>query len=113
MFEGLEELMTDEQTPDQRFIELSWKLIGYKLMYYYPEEVHQSWEAHLTITDTYYDELEKEYLRLCLELDYENTVAGQTQVDGKTVKGSGMTELDSEKPAVKLARAKFSKRRII
>jgi hypothetical protein len=95
----------------QRHIKLSWDLIGYKMMYYTPEEVHTSWHQRLDIPDSEYDALEKEYLRLCLELDLENTVAGQTSVDGKEVKGKGMTELDLSRPSVKLAKQKFSKRR--
>jgi hypothetical protein len=110
---NLEEiLMADELDPKQKHIQLSWELIGYKLMYYFPELVHESWHKTLDIPDSEYDEKEREYLRLCLELGYKNTVAGQTSVDGKEVDGEGMTELDTSRPSVSLAKHKYSRRRI-
>jgi hypothetical protein len=108
----LEEIMTDEVDDEQKFIQLSWDLIGYKLFYYHPELVHDSWKSKLDIPDSTYDEKEKDYLRLCLKLEKENTVAGQTKVDGRTVPGEGMTELDDSRPSVSLAKFKYSKRRI-
>lgn len=97
---------------EKRFVRLSWLLLGHKFMYYYPDKVHPSWKSKLAIPDSEYDELEKEYLRLCLELGYENTVAGQTRVDGVDVSGPGMTELDSTRPSVELVKSKYTKRRI-
>ena len=108
----LEKIMTEEYTGIQKHIQLSWDLIGYKMMYYYPEEVDTSWHKKLTVTDEAYDTLEKEYLRLCLELGIPNTVAGQSSVDGKEVRGEGMTQIDLERPSVRLAKFKFSNRRI-
>jgi hypothetical protein len=94
-----------------RFINLSWDLLAYKLYYYFPEKVHSSWKFKLDIPDSEYDELEREYLRLCLELGQENTVAGQKQVDGKDVPGTGMTELDESRPSVRAAIQKHGRRR--
>ena len=96
-----------------RHIELSWKLIGYKMMYYTPEQVHLSWKKELDITDCDYDKLEKEYLRLCLQLSLPNTVAGQTAVDGTLVEGSGMIELDKSRHSVSLVCKKYSNRKLI
>lgn len=105
---------SDDDLVEKRreYIKLSWKIIGYKLMYYYPEQVHPSWHFDLDITDHIYDIREKEYLRLCLELDEPNTVAGQTEVDGVSVRGEGMTELDLEKPSVQLALSKYKRRKL-
>lgn len=43
-----------------RAIELSWKLLKHKLMYYHPELVDKSWHKELVITDLEYDTLEQE-----------------------------------------------------
>jgi hypothetical protein len=94
----------------KRHIKLSWDLIGYKLYYYHPEKVHKSWHKYLDISDGDYDELEREYLRLCLKLGVDNTVAGQTEVDGKRVSGEGMQEIDFDRPSCQSALKKHSNR---
>lgn len=96
----------------ERFNYLSWRLLAHKLMYYYPEKVHPSWQKELDISDADYDALEQEYLRLCIKLGKPNTVAGQSTVDGETVSGDGMTQLDLSRPSVSLVLFKHSKRRV-
>ena len=93
-----------------RFIKLSWDLLAYKLYYYYPEKVHPSWHKKLDIPDSEYDELEREYLKLCLSLGEKNTVATKVLL-GDTFIGPGMIELDFERPSVQQALKKHSKRR--
>lgn len=48
----------------KRLIELSWKLLAYKLMYYQSEKVDPSWRNDLEISDIAYDALEKEAVKL-------------------------------------------------
>lgn len=99
-------------TDKERFTQLSWDLLAYKLFYYYPEKVHPSWHEKLDIPDSDYDELEKEYLRLCLKLDTENYTAGQTEVDGVVVAGKGQTQLDETRHSVQQTFKKYNRRRI-
>jgi hypothetical protein len=47
-----------------RLVELSWKLLEYKLMYYTPEKIDPKWHKKLTISDQEYDSLEMEYKAL-------------------------------------------------
>lgn len=47
-----------------RYIELRWKLLGYKCMYYCPDKVHPSRHKELVIPDIEYDSLEQEMLKL-------------------------------------------------
>lgn len=101
--------MTYEQER-ARFIKLSWDLIGYKFYYYYPEKVHPSWRRKLDIPDKEYDELEREYLKLCLSLGEKNTVATKTFLDNTFV-GPGMIELDFSRPSIQQAEKKYTQRR--
>ena len=90
---------TFNQTHKQYFIELSWKLIAYRLAYYYPEKVHPSWKDSITITDSKYDYLERLYKSLCKLLNEPDTVAS-------------MVELDFSRPCVELAVKKYSTRKL-
>lgn len=67
---------------DQEFIELSWKLLKAKVIYYlYP--------CRDNISDFEYDHLERQYLKGCKELHKENTI-------------QNMVEVDQNRPSVKL-----------
>jgi hypothetical protein len=88
--------MTDEE----RFVELSWALIEFKFCYYKPEGVHVTRKARYEIPDDVYDQLEQEYLRLCLKLDRPNTVAHKSYADIGEVPGEGMFEIDMNRPSV-------------
>lgn len=53
----------------KRFVELSWKIIESKMVYYRPDLVHKDHIAKLTISDAEYDRLENEYKRLANKLN--------------------------------------------
>jgi hypothetical protein len=45
---------------ESEYLALRWKLLEYKLFYYYPEKVHESRHADCIITDPEYDILERQ-----------------------------------------------------
>jgi len=57
----------------KRFVELSWKILEYKFMYYHPDRVDPKFHEALTISDFEYDKLESEYKSLCQELNKKST----------------------------------------
>ncbi len=91
----------------RRFIELTYRLIEYKIMYYYPEYIKAAYHSHLTIDDHSYDALEIEYLKLCLQLGYPNTIVHKGYPGLEDVPGSGMEEVDFTRPAVHLIMRKW------
>jgi hypothetical protein len=94
----------------QRYIDLGWKIIEWKLMYYQPERVHESRRAALTIPDEEYDEAEREYLKLCLKLKLPNTVVHKTYPGFEKVDHSlAMMEIDLRRPSVQLAARKLGR----
>jgi hypothetical protein len=56
----------------ERYIELRWKLLEYKLMYYSPDRVHPSRHEELMISDLAYDSYEQEMLALDSQLEINN-----------------------------------------
>lgn len=91
----------------QQLINLSWRLIEYKLMYYRPELVAMEHWDKLVIPDDIYDMLEKMYLRLCLELDLPNSLVHKDYPEFSNVKGEGMMEVDLNRPSVQLVLKKY------
>lgn len=77
----------------QRFIDISWKLIEAKILYY-------KFPCCVILSDSEYDSLEKEYLTLCKELKEPNTV-------------QSMVGVDMSKPSVQTALVKLIKQEII
>lgn len=79
-------------------LEFSWKIIEYKLMYYRPDLVHDSWHKDLTISDSDYDKIEEEYIKMCRELKLTPTV-------------TEMVGIDLTRPSCKLVLSKLSKKK--
>lgn len=94
-----------------RHVELSWRLIELKTMYYMPHLVHASWHDDLTVPDAVYDEMERRYLALCRELGVENTVVHKSYPGFDDVPGDGMMEIDRERPSVQLVLRKLGQKR--
>jgi hypothetical protein len=78
-----------------QLIELCWKILEYKAVYYYPHKIHKTWKKRLTIPDEKYDILENQYRALCQEFDVEPTAAD-------------MVGFDQKRPSCKLVLAKLS-----
>lgn len=83
---------------NKEYIELGWKLLKYKLMYYRPELVDESWHEDLTISDSSYDLLEKEYSALAEELGLPNTI-------------KDMVDFDEERPSAQLVMSRYRDRK--
>jgi hypothetical protein len=81
------------------FVQISWKLLEYRLMYYHPDKVHPSWHDDLVILDSNYDQLEAEYKRLADELGVAKTV-------------SDMVDFDFSRPSCQVVMKKLGKERI-
>ena len=92
-----------------RFIEIGWDLIKYKLAYYYPDMISEEFLGELTIPDSEYDSLEKEYISLCRELKERNTIVHKDQDDEL---GTGMFEVDFNRPCVHLVLSKYGRKDI-
>lgn len=97
---------------EQEFVDLSWKLIEYKIFYYQPGMVHESWFDILTIPDEQYDTLERRYLTLCVKLKHRNTVVHKKYSDITGYEGNGMMEIDINRPSVQLVTNKLGNKRL-
>jgi hypothetical protein len=53
---------------EQRFVDLSWRILERKFAYYHPEQVHKSWKMDVTVPDALYDAEEGEYRHLAAKL---------------------------------------------
>ena len=93
----------------ERLIPLGWKILEYKLFYYYPDLVHNSWWNKLTVDDLVYDELEKEYLRLSFALKYPNYNVHKIYFkwQNEEFQKYSKIELDFVRPSVQLVAAKL------
>lgn len=89
-----------------RHTELSWKLIEYKIMYYYQDVIDEKYWHKLVIPDYLFDQLDKEYQNLCLKLNLPNTVS-HNRYNGISPKGEGMFEVDFDRPCVHLIMSKY------
>lgn len=102
------EMSTAERnSAKRRYIELSYRLIEYKIMYYYPDLISEGYHDGLTISDNEYDKLEMEYLRICKTLGYKNTIVHKGYPGLEDVPGEGMFEVDFTRPAVHLVMRKW------
>lgn len=97
-------------TDNRRYIWLSWRLIEWKLMYYYPEKVAEEFHEMLSISDDIYDQYELEYLKLCRKLNLPNTVVHKSYA-GFKVMGDGMFEVDTTRPCVQLVLGKYGEKK--
>lgn len=79
-----------------RFIELSWKLLEYKLFYYRPDLVAKKYIKQLTISDNVYDSLENEYKWLARTFNMTPSV-------------TDMVGFCIDKPCCRLVYSKYSK----
>lgn len=66
---------------EKRCYYLCWKLIEYKLMYYRPDYIKEKFHEVLTIPDSEYDKLEKEYSTLCKKYRIRNTIISMIEPD--------------------------------
>lgn len=88
-------------TQHKRQVYLTWNIIRFKLMYYYPELVDEEFKKPLAISDERYDKLKTEYLGLCIKLGVDNNILDPMAKSGdRVVPGTGMKEIDFEKPMV-------------
>lgn len=95
----------------QRHIDLGWKIIAYKLMYYNPELIGEGSRKELEIDDHSYDALEMEYLALCERLSTKNTVVHKLPEGAsetlKALSTDAMMEPDLTRPSVQLVLSKY------
>lgn len=88
-------------TQHKRQVYLTWNIIRFKLMYYYPELVDEEFKKPLTILDERYEKLKNEYLGLCMKLGVDNSIVDPLAKSGTVVvPGSGMKEVDLDRPSV-------------
>lgn len=80
-------------------VELSWRIIEAKIMYYQPGELGEAFVQKYMPTDADFDAMEQRYLELCDKLNLPNTVSHKD--------GNGMMEVDWDRPSVKLAHSKL------
>ena len=73
-----DELMNDK---NQRHLDLGWWLIESKLLYYHPDLFSEKMVSTYGAPDWLYDKREKEYVKLCEELDHYNSVQSMVGVD--------------------------------
>jgi len=90
----------------RRYIELTYRIIECKIMYYYPDLIKEGYHPGLEISDDDYDAMEIEYLKLCKELGQKNTLVHK-RYPGLEVDGPGMFEVDFTRPIVHLVMRKF------
>jgi len=92
----------------KRLLDVCWSIIEYKIYYYYPELVHPSWHKKLTIHDDLYDELERQYLRLCFALKCFNTNVHKVHFEWQD-NTHAMFEVDFDRPSVQLVLSKIGR----
>jgi hypothetical protein len=109
---------------EKEFAALSWKLIEWKVAYYFPEKVHKTWRKDCEVSDETYDAAEVRYLTLVRKLreqraadplyaDCEPPLAINTIVHkgwpGFEDIGTehAMVEVDETRPSVQLVMAKL------
>ena len=87
---------------EKRFIELSWRILEAKIIYYSPPV--ELLGKGLEITDQEYDSMELEYLNLCVKLGKVNNVVHKEYPGFDFDKiGSGMMEVDWNRPSCSAA----------
>ncbi len=86
---------------------LSWKIIEWKIAYYYPHLIHPSRIADHTVSDDEYDKAEVRYLELCKQLGKRNTVVHKIY-PGYDDYQYAMFEIDEKRYSVQLVIKKLS-----
>lgn len=96
-------------TEAEEFVQLSWKIIEWKVAYYKPEHVHPSRRKDYEVSDEVYDEAEVRYLTLCRKLDHLNTVVHKGWPGFEDLVGPHtMVEVDEDRYSVRLVISKLS-----
>ena len=91
----------------RRFIELSYRIIECKILYYNEELIAPGYRERLGVTDEEYDKMEMEYLRLCKLLGYPNTVVHKSYGALGGGEDTAMMEVDYTRPSVHLVLRKW------
>lgn len=94
---------------EERHAKLSWLIIEHKILYYAPRGLSEDFIAGYAISDAEYDDMEKEYLGLCRDLGFSNSVVHKKHPGYEDVLGDGMNEVDFSRPSVQLAYEKLFK----
>lgn len=83
------------------FIDISWKIIEAKILYYQPNpEWDQEFIDNKMPTDSDYDDLEQGYLTICGELGEYNDLVHKAYPGFEDVLGDGMMEVNWDDPDV-------------
>lgn len=98
----------------RELLPLGWKIIEYKLFYYYLEMIHEDWHLELTINDDLYDDLERKYLRLTYALKLVNYDVHKIHFNWQTEEFQeyAMFEVDFTRPSVNLVLSKLEKKKM-
>lgn len=75
---------------EEEFKHLSYRIIWFKIAYYYPDRLTKS----ISIDDDAYDQIELGYLRLCQELGRPNELVHKQYPQYAHIPGNGMIEVD-------------------
>ena len=97
----------NENGDKRRFIELTYKIIEAKVLYYNEELISPGYRKALRVSDDIYDQWEVEYLKLCKKLGYKNAVVHKVYAGLEDVPGEGMMEVDFKRPVVHLVMRKW------
>ena len=84
---------------EARFKQLSWTILKHKVLYYRPSDKYKK-SLYIEISDAAYDDMEREYLKLCKEFGKKNTLVHK-EYAGLDPCGDGMMEIDENRPSVK------------
>lgn len=95
-----------DKKQNNEFATFSWKILKYKLAYYYPERVHLDWIEELTISDADYDSLEQRYFYLARILG-KDPRHSQKDYDGGGIKDQKL-EFPFDLPCGQLVLKKYS-----
>ena len=91
----------------KRYIELCWRLLELKLMYYCSSDVHDDWIEHLTVPDSEYDALEAEYCLLAKGLGESTRLSHKNWHDYVSNDTQGIDEFPFDSPSGKLVLQKY------
>lgn len=90
---------------EKEFAQLSWRMIEWRLAYYYPDLLKSEYLTEFTIEDLEYDRHEQRYLELCRLTGSANYhVHKNCPAD---IEDRSVMEIDLERPSVKLVLSKI------
>lgn len=99
------------QSPEEkRYARLGWMLLEWQLMYYHPDKIAEKYHDVLTVDDDVYDRYEREYLSLCKQHGFVNSVVWKSYPGFEGV-ALVSPEPDLNRPAVRLVLSKYGVRR--